>query len=947
MFSVLGRARIDGHDIGSRRLRQLLAALVLHRGHAVSTDRLAELVWADQQPVDPAASLHTLVSRMRALVPSEATLDSMSGGYRLVAPADAVDLEVLCSWRSRVGSSPPEVMLATIDETLALVHGDAFVDLDDVAVLAMRTRANEERLSLCEARAAALAELGRSDEAIATLRAIVTECPDRESAVAQLMESLYRAGRQPEALAAYAALRDHLVEEFGVDPTARLAELEVAILRHDLAPPQQARVTRRRRAIALPSSSFVGRAEDVDGLAALVQRARLVTILGPGGMGKTRVAMQLAARLEVAGERVSIVELVDVENGADLPGAVSAMVGASTESATSTTSALCDHFGDDRWILVVDNCEHLLASVHDLLATLLGSCARLSVVATSREPVGVDGEHRWVLHGLGDSDATRLFMDRVTAQDPTASPAIEDVRELCTRLDGVPLALELGAAALTFTDMADLLLGLDDRFSILNRNRRGAPARHQSLEAVLDWSFDLLAEQEREAFIRLGVFAGSFTIADVRELLGEREAALVPALVERSLVARVPGEVPVRFELLETMRAFARHRRGAALDGDDESYARWVLATVLQAVERLHGPDEVEHSRLIRRQMPGARHAYHWFVDHGDDAARVELVTALVVWGWQCDHSEVMAWAFDTDAALGSPDPDPDPDVAAAAAASAAIARSRTLDLETAERDAARALAAAAGASPAVAALANYAAAEVAMFRGRSEAAAAFGAEAHRLAAGCSPSLEFFGAIDAALGHVYARDPLMADSWIEIADGLAAGLAGANSPGWVDYVQGERWVAADPARALAHVTRCLEHIDPIEHSFLAGVAGLSRVTTAVRSGGDAERHEAFRVLFDRWQQGGSKVQLLTGLRDVVMMMVDDGRLREAAVLLAAITKASPDPQLHLEVVATEHRVIEAGLSADELQQAMAEGQTLDLDGAVHLALQLLGGPTDA
>jgi hypothetical protein len=163
----------------------------------------------------------------------------------------------------------------------------------------------------------------------------------------------------------------------------------------------------------------------------------------------------------------------------------------------------------------------------------------------------------------------------------------------------------------------------------------------------------------------------------------------------------------------------------------------------------------------------------------------------------------------------------------------------------------------------------------------------------------------------------------------------------------VDYVQGERWVAAEPARALAHVARCLEHIDPIEHSFLAGVAGLTRVTTAIRSGDGAERYEAFRVLFDRWQRGGSKVQLLTGLRDVVILMVDDGRLRDAAVLLAAILSASPDPHLHLEVVEAEYRIIEAGVSADELRQATREGEALTLDDAVELALRLVAGPTDS
>jgi predicted ATPase/DNA-binding SARP family transcriptional activator len=938
MLSVLGRARIDGRDVGSRRLRQLLAALVLHRGTTVTTDRLAELVWADQQPQDPAASLHTLVSRLRAQLPRVATLDSLSGGYRLRVPSGDVDIEVLCSWRDRVGDASPEMTLATIDERLALVHGEAFADLDDVTVLAPRARVEEEGRALVEARAAALVALGRSDEAIAALRAVLTEHPDRESAVALLMETLYRAGRQLDALAAYSTLRDHLREQFGVDPTTRLAELELAILRHELRP--GVRTVPRRRVIALPSSSFVGRADDVDGVAALARRSRLVTILGPGGMGKTRVAMQLAARWEAEGERVSVAELADVGNAADLAGAVAAMVGVSSELAPSPAVALCDHFGDDRWILVVDNCEHVLAQVHDLLATLLGSCARLSVVATSREPIGLDGEHRWTLHGLGDADAARLFLDRVAAHDTAAAPVIDDVREVCARLDGVPLALELAAAALMFTDMADLVRGLDDRFSILNHNRRGAPARHQSLEAVLDWSFDLLAADEREAFLRLGVFAGSFTLDDVRELLGEREAALVPVLVERSLVARVPGATPARFELLETLRAFARHRRGHTLDADDDVYAQWVLATVLKAVERLHGPDEVEHSRLIRRQMPGARHAYHWFVDHGDDAARVQLVTALVVWGWQCDQNEVMAWAVETDqAALAT-----DPDTVISAATAATIALSRTLDLERAERCAERAIGLAHLASPPVAALAHYAAADLALFRGRPLDGVEHGARAYQLGVEAAPYVALFGAVDVAVGLVFAGDTTRADQWIDLADGLASRLGGMYAAAWVDYVRGERWAEEDPARSMESLTRCLERADPEEHSFLAGVAGISRLTATVRNGNDEEQQHAFRVLAERWRRGGSMVQLLTGLRNVVTLLVRDGRLRDGAVVLGAVLAASPDPSWDTLRAAADLRAIEEGLSADVVGAAMAEGAALHLDAAVDRALEMLAGP---
>jgi hypothetical protein len=460
---------------------------------------------------------------------------------------------------------------------------------------------------------------------------------------------------------------------------------------------------------------------------------------------------------------------------------------------------------------------------------------------------------------------------------------------------------------------------------------------------VLDWSFDLLDTDEREAFARLGVFAGSFTLADVRQLLGDHDVSLVPSLVERSLVIRTPGAVPTRFELLETMRAFARRKRGAARDGDDEAYVRWVLRELTESVERLHGPDEAEHSRRIRQQMPGARHAYHWFIAHHDDAARVRLVSALVVWGWQTDHSEVMPWAFDTNAAVDTPDPD----ISTAAAAAAAIAGSLTLDLETAELNAERAVASAAGASPAFAALAHYAAAEVSLFRGKGAVAASHGAAAYRLAAGTAPSLEFFGAIDAALGHFYAGDGHEADRWVDIAEGLARRLGGANSPGWVDYVHGERCEASDPVRAVEHLTRCLERIDPVEHSFLAGVAGLGRVTAAVRSGDDTEVHGAFAALFDRWQRGGSKVQLLTGLRDVVTLMADAGRFRDAAVLLGAILHASPDPHVHLEVVETHYRAIEAGLSADAMQQATAEGDALTLDGAVELALQFVARSKDA
>ena len=498
------------------------------------------------------------------------------GGYALVAGPDLVDAarfeRLVGAGQGALGLGEAAVAAGRFAEALALWRGRALADVADVGPLALEAaRLEELRLAAAESRAEASIALGLHGEVIGELERLVAEHPVRERLWRLLVLALYRAERQADALAAYRRARAMLAEELGLEPGGELRELAQAVLRQEVpAAPRQ-----ERHGVPVPLTSLLGREEELAALGKLLDRARLVTLTGPGGVGKTRLAVELAAR---SGERfpdgVWLADLAGVTDPELVPSRVMEGLGVRQTGDLPVIEALRYRLRPGELLLVLDNCEHLLDPCARLAGDLLGSSPGLRVLATSREALGVSGEAVFVVLPLGvpsgsadDADlalspAVRLFADRASARSGSdVVSAAGTVGNICRALDGLPLAIELAAARTSALSVAEIEQHLAGKFRFLAYRRPVADARHQTLKAAIGWSYELLPPAERSVFRVLSVFAGGFRLADAAAVgcAGDDAAAL--DLVDRWSASRSgraePSTAGTRYRLLETIREYA------------------------------------------------------------------------------------------------------------------------------------------------------------------------------------------------------------------------------------------------------------------------------------------------------------------------------------------------------------------------------------------------------
>lgn len=612
---VLGTLEVVADDdtavpLASPKLRRLLAALVVNAGSVVSADRLADVVWGDDPPENPTGALHNLVSRLRRRLRSDdgrsVTVATQAPGYTLTLDRDMLDATRFADLveRARAASGDPAAAAGLYDEALALWRGEAYAEfLDEPFARAEAARLGELRATAAEERIEAALALGRTDDAIARLEPLIAAQPLRERPRALLMVALYRAGRQADALAAYRRYREVVETELGLEPSAELRALEQQILRGDpqLAGPSVAPeppVVDEPTDDVVPSAPLAGlpREPDLvgrDGLVAQVCEALgaggLVTLIGPGGVGKTSVALRAATLVGPDhGEGPWWCELASVDTDAAVAEVVMTALDARPRAGMTTAQGIVEVLRPRRGLLVLDNAEHVIGGVAALAAAVVGSCPRIAVLVTSRERLGVPEERVVEVPPLavppagdgGDGDArmispaVELFTRRAASAGRFALTPdnIATVTDICRRLDGVPLALELAATRMRSMTPDDLAARLSWRFRVLRGGRRGGAARHRTLRAMVDWSYDLLDERARVVFDRLAVFAGTFTLdaaehvvagagdgdvdaRDVADVLGD--------LVDASMVAAHTGAHVARYGLLDTLRAYGRERLGA------------------------------------------------------------------------------------------------------------------------------------------------------------------------------------------------------------------------------------------------------------------------------------------------------------------------------------------------------------------------------------------------
>lgn len=686
-YRILGTTQVlrpDGTPVpvGGARLRALLTVLALRPGRTVPVSVLVDEVWDGDPPADAPGAVQALVGRLRRALGAGA-VDSAEGGYLLTAGRDDIDLhrfERLAGEGTRaLADGDPAKAVIVLDDALALWHGPALADLPDRTAQAARWETR--RLDVRRARFTAALALGDAEQSLPELTALCDSHPLDEPLQALRLRALRDAGRPAEALAAYESVRQLLADRLGSDPGPELRTLHTQLLT-----PAQPKVSAPAPAPAPPGNlrarltSFVGREADIDTIRGDLASARLVTLLGPGGAGKTRLSQEAAETVGYAArDGVWLAELAPVDDPKAVPEAVLTAVGARetvlrgagaeemravSERNDDPLNRLAEHCAKRRMLLILDNCEHVVDAAAHLVEELLERCPGLTVLATSREPLGVPGELLRPVEPLPEPVALRLLADRGAAARPgfridadaeTAAAAAE----ICLRLDGLPLAIELAAARLRMLTARQIADRLDDRFRLLTSGARTVLPRQQTLRAVVDWSWDLLDEDERDVLRRLSVFAGGCSLAAAEAVCGPAALESLGSLVDKSLVVAAPSaDGGMRYRLLETVAEYAGERLDES--GDRATAERSHLAHYRELARttdpELRGHGQAAAIALLEREYENLRTALRHAVTERDEQEAVCLVLSLN-WYWQMRDQRIEARTWSAEVMALGPDP--------------------------------------------------------------------------------------------------------------------------------------------------------------------------------------------------------------------------------------------------------------------------------------------------
>ena len=687
-FDVLGPLVVRSGDqvieVPGRKQRALLVALLLHVGEVVSVDRLIDAIWGDDPPANPKNALQSQVSQLRRHLRDERQqlVVSRSPGYVLRAdPAavDAVRFEALVR-DGRAALRDGDERRAVQELVTALgfwrggpleeFAGQEFVDVAIARLDELRLGAIEDRIE-CDLRA------GHHRELVVELEALVADHPLRERLRGQLMLALARSGRQADALEVFHKTRRVLDDELGIDPSRELMSVYEVLLRQEDEPPAPtataplppAQSAVLPNVLPRPLSSFVGREDDLQRVLELLGGSRLLTLTGPGGVGKTRLAVEAASRTVDGGPAVDgvwLVELAGLHDAELLADTVAETIGLADDSAgvvgvaapRAATVRIAAALQHRRALLVLDNCEHLVDAVAGFVRDLLGAAHRLTVLCTSREALGITGETVWSVPSLAvpprgeDIDlgalsrwgATTLFVDRVRDADPDLvidAPAAIHVGEICRRLDGIPLALELAAARVRTLGLGELADRIDDRFAILTGGTRTALPRQQTLQAVIGWSWDLLDVPERTVFRRLSVFMAPPKLEAIEEVCSdpavpqEQIFAVVALLVDKSMLVADRRGHQARYRMLESLHAYAADRLADSGEADTfrDRHADYMLAMVADTVPQLRTADQVQAMDRLDDSLDDLRAALRW-LEAADDGPRGGRLATELGWYW-------------------------------------------------------------------------------------------------------------------------------------------------------------------------------------------------------------------------------------------------------------------------------------------------------------------------
>jgi predicted ATPase/DNA-binding SARP family transcriptional activator len=956
-------------EVSGQRRRSLLALLALSAGRVLSTDYLVDALWSEHSPDNAAAALHSHISRLRRdLGPAATRLRRQGAGYALELGPDELDAAVARQLAGSVttllGTDPPRAA-AVAREALDLWRGQALEEFPEVAPLAAdAVGLSELHVRLCDD--ALEARLLCADRSVTADAAAAADAqPLRERTVTLLMRALAAEGRTAEAMAVASAYRRRLADETGLDPGPGLPSLEREIATGTLLAvpaPAPMRAQTRRRTIVRPSGPMVGRERDAEELHRLLASYPVVTVTGPGGVGKTRLALDVAAAL---GERDTgdavLVTLAAIAEARRVPDGVASTLGLRLAGETTPTG-VADTLAGEQMLLVLDNCEHVVSACRELVTALRSRAPGVRVLATSRVSLHAPGEFVIRLQplplprddtdheGLARQPSVQAFVEHArrrrsgfTLSRTDAGPVVEVIR----RLDGLPLAIELAAGQLAVMPVEALRDRLGRALDALSADRPEDDSRHRTLRTTVSWSYRLLAPGERALLRALAPFPGGVDLATVEHLATETVPGTDPLvvlsrLVDASLVAADP--TGGRYLLLDTVRTFLLDELEADAErrAAEDRFLAWARQAAHEIGAALSGPDEPAADRRLRADLPNLRAARDLARSRRDLDLSVDITLALddaSVWR---GLRELWFWS------LGLVD---DPELAGhvhevAVFGSAAEAAWLLGDLERSWQLARHGLElAAAREVPEDQQRRCWGAmGAVALFRGDF----AVSTDAYLRSAATYPNPGVLIAA-AALGAIYTGDQATAAQLITRAAESIRQQPNGTTSAFLEYVRGELAAGDDPEAAIALYSAAVNEARRCGAGFVEGVAMVGLASVWTRTGDVVAAAEGFRFLLEYWQTTGNRIQFWTTARNVAWLLLEHGYQRTAALLLAAADADESAATLEdgmTERLRCAYSDLEAALGVSALEEIRRDAQTLPPADVVHLARRDLNALVD-
>ena len=932
--------------VPGRQERRVLALLALHTGERVPADFLADLLWGEWPPRTAGKTLQAVVSRLRSCLGSPDMIGWRDGGYLLRLPPDAVDAlrfrRLAGLGRDRLRADDPGAAADQLRRALSLWRADQPADLGEGSGAAAHDALVEERLSTLEDRLAADLALGHHYDLIASLQELTETRPYRERFAELLMLALHRCGRHADALALFDRVRRRLADDLGCDPSPALVELRGRIAARD--PDLLPRPAGPPGNLPAELSSFLGREELLAAVTDLLAGHRLVTLTGPGGIGKTRLALA-TARAAAAGHSGGtwLVDLAAVASDDAVPAAVAAVLRGHDATADAVVAVL----GRRRALLVLDNCEHVLGAVRPLLDRVLRDCPQVSVLATSRELLAVAGEHAVEIPPLEPGAAARLFAERARATDSSYVADDGDrrvVRDICRRVDHLPLGIELAAARVRALPLPEIERQLERSLRLLVSARSG---RHHSLAETIGWSYDMLAAPQQQALQLLSVFTGSFTLPAAERVCAlagvpaEEVVALVGELTDRSLLSLV---TPDRYRMLQTVRSFTAGRLAAAGRVDEARTAQATALTELAeslAAQQLTSA-EAEAARHFEVEYDDLRAAHSWACERGLTDLALRLIYALRWFGFWTTRAEICEWAA-TAARMAAGTGHP---LLAEVTGMAAIGASYRTRLQDVETLAARAteLARRCGREDSV--LGLHALARTTLHHGDLDRCARLSERLIRLAGEYEdPTAAAMWRTGRVLTTAYAGRREEAAAQIAALRREARTEPCPSLRAWTLYGYGEVLSELRPDEALRALREAIDLATAVGNTMILGVASVTIGSIAGRSGDLRAALEGCHRMLTLWHERGGWVHLWTMIRNLVELLARAGRAVDALVLHGAATtsdsSAPPYGEQQARLTALTDR-LRGELGTTAYDEADRRGRVMTDEEAVAFALAAIG-----